>query len=123
MSNKIKRLQKLNSAETNIEYKHVQLKGISELIENLKEMASNQQLAQDELIESVNTISKTILNKNLEPINVKQIVDALKDLRLAIVSNSSTQAMDYHLSGKRDKNGLMDLDSIKFKAVLNKELH
>lgn len=122
MSEKLSRLKKLKSAKTDINYKQVELKGLAELVENLQQIVSEQQTAQVTLLESINKIIEAINTKDPNTDNT-EITKAIKELQLAIINGNASPPVDYQLSGSRDKNGLIKLDTIKFKAIAKKGLH
>ncbi|MEE8598214.1 MAG: hypothetical protein V3S69_01615, partial [Dehalococcoidales bacterium] len=83
---------------------------------DLKELLEAQSLERKELTQTLKQLSVSIVSGNAGSVDLEAVVKSIEAMTQSLQKPSS----DYKLSGKRDKNGLIDLNSIKFTATNRK---
>lgn len=117
MSEKIRRLKALPGSISRTP-KKPDPTGVEVLVSDFKTLLDTQAKERQELIQTLNKLSSSINSGNAGSADLASAVKSIESLAQALSANKG--GIEYKLSGKRDSNGLIDLNSIKFTSYNRK---
>ena len=108
MSERLKRIQSLPSSKTTVASKNIKVEGFAELVKQLQNITVANQKSHEDLVNSINQLSKVIVIASDDGVDTESIVDAISGLKdqMAAKKKGAT-ILDYVVNFDRDSNGLM----------------
>ncbi len=117
MSERLKRLRALPGSVSKPKPKPA-LSSLELATNDLKKLLEEQSRERKELTQTLKQLSVSLVSGNAGSVDLEAVVKSIEALTKSLAV--TTGGGDYKLSGKRDSNGLIELNSIKFTQINSK---